>query len=528
MPVVSPPPVIAAPCPAEATAIASGVRCGFVRVPLDRARGGGATIRIYFERYPRSDRARTRQSTVVSLEGGPGYGVTPGREQRAELWRPVSRRRDLVLVDLRGTGRSAALACDALARSTRGYIARAGRCARQLGPRRDLYATGDAADDVEDVLRALGAGRIDLYGDSYGTYAAQAYAVRHARRVRSLTLDAAYPLRGTDPAYADLVAAFRRGLRLTCARRPRCPARVGTDPVELVARLAWRVRRRPIVGAAPDGEGNPIRVRVDEVALAQAAGASYYSYAIWRELLAAAAAALRGQDRPLLRLVAEHVLDEAGEADVSSFSDPLYLAVTCHDYPQLWDPTTPIALRPRDVRQRLAAYPPGTFAPFSARAWTGADYEGALSCLRWPSPAAGQRPEPEGVVYPRVPTLVLNGDLDTITSSAGARDVAALFPAARFVEVRNSVHVTALGDRDRLRVDDLLALRQDAAPGEHRVRLARSRDQGGPVLPRLRLGGRARRSRAREPGDAGPPSHRRRGGTNGGGRRLALVAELRR
>ncbi len=130
MPVASPPPVIAAPCPAEATAIASGVRCGFVRVPLDRARGGGATIRIYFERYPRSDRARTRQSTVVSLEGGPGYGVTPGREQRAELWGPVSRRRDLVLVDLRGTGRSAALACDALARSTRGYIARAGRCAR--------------------------------------------------------------------------------------------------------------------------------------------------------------------------------------------------------------------------------------------------------------------------------------------------------------------------------------------------------------------------------------------------------------
>jgi hypothetical protein len=47
-----------------------------------------------------------------------------------------------------------------------------------------------------------------------------------------------------------------------------------------------------------------------------------------------------------------------------------------------------------------------------------------------------------------VPTLVLNGDLDTITSSAGARTVARRFPRSTFVELRNSVHVTALGDLD--------------------------------------------------------------------------------
>jgi TAP-like protein len=55
---------------------------------------------------------------------------------------------------------------------------------------------------------------------------------------------------------------------------------------------------------------------------------------------------------------------------------------------------------------------------------------------------------PPGATYPAVPTLVLNGDLDNITASSGARVVAARFPRSTFVEVANSVHVTAVGDRD--------------------------------------------------------------------------------
>ena len=48
-----------------------------------------------------------------------------------------------------------------------------------------------------------------------------------------------------------------------------------------------------------------------------------------------------------------------------------------------------------------------------------------------------------------MPTLVLNGDLDTITTSAQAAEVAERFSESTFVEVRNSVHVTALYDRDQ-------------------------------------------------------------------------------
>ena len=434
-----------APCPAEARELHRAAQCGFVTVPLDRANPGGKTIRVYFERYPRRNRAVPRESTVVSLEGGPGYAVTPGRASRVELWGPVASRRDLVLVDLRGTGGSAPLGCAAFARAIRNYVVQAGTCAAQIGPSRDLYSTSQAVQDLEAVLRALHAGKIDLYGDSYGTYAAQAYALRYPERLRSLVLDAAYPLPGTDPAWADLVEAIRRGLELSCSRSVTCPAH---NPVKLVERFAERVRETPILGTAPDGDGTPTPVRLNEDAFVQLVSAGYWYPGLWRDLPAAIQAANGGDTAPILRLAAELVTTVGPAEDPPTWSESAYLAVICHDYPQLWDVSTPPADRRAEAERRIAAYPPGAFAPFSASAWTGTDYEGVLACLRWPSPQRSDPPDPPGAAYPDVPTLVLNGDLDTITASSGAREVARRFPGATFVEVANSVHVTALADWD--------------------------------------------------------------------------------
>jgi hypothetical protein len=101
-----------------------------------------------------------------------------------------------------------------------------------------------------------------------------------------------------------------------------------------------------------------------------------------------------------------------------------------------------------EIDTRVAAYPPGTWDPVSAEAWLGTDYEGALACLRWPSPTRPDPPDPPGAAYPGVPTLVLNGDLDTITASSGAVEVANRFPGSTFVEMANSFHVTAIYDHD--------------------------------------------------------------------------------
>jgi pimeloyl-ACP methyl ester carboxylesterase len=421
--------------------------CGFVRVALTRSLPDGRTIRIYFERRSRSDRSRPPVATVLSIEGGPGFSTTADRSARIQLWRPLSARRDLLLVDLRGTGRSEPLDCPAFRRHILGYIARAARCAAQLGPARDAYDTSQSVQDLAAVLRALNVGRVDLYGDSYGSYAAQAFALRYPGKLRSLVLDGTYQLPGSDPALADLAASTRSSLRLACGRRPGCPAG-RTDPVRAVERLVAQVRQHPIVGTAPDGDGTPTHVRIDEDALVQVLMSGFYYQGVWRDILAAARSARAGDPQPLLRLAAETVTTDGPNGDPRLYSESLYLAVICHDYPELWSPSTPISQRPAEVRAALAAYPAGTFAPFSAAAWTGTDFEGALACLRWPSPARPDPPAPPSAAYPRVPTLILNGDLDNITPLSDATVVARRFPRSTLVDVENAGHVTALLDQN--------------------------------------------------------------------------------
>ena len=86
-----------------------GAWCGRLRVPFDRADPRAGTIPIGFEWYPAaSGRAA---GTVVAMEGGPGYPSTGSRDYYLELFAPLLRSRNLLLVDNRGTGTSALVNC---------------------------------------------------------------------------------------------------------------------------------------------------------------------------------------------------------------------------------------------------------------------------------------------------------------------------------------------------------------------------------------------------------------------------------
>ena len=464
--------------------------------------------------------------TIVGVEGGPGYSTTDSRDYFLELARPLMGRRDLLLVDARGTGLSGPLDCPALRRTVAGYIRRAGRCAAQLGPRVDRYTTRASVDDLADVLDALGIGAVDLYGDSYGSYFGQAFAVNHPDRLRSLVLDGTYPLPGTDPALGDLAEATWRALRLVCERRPGCAAR-GEDPLAVLERIADRVRARPVRGTGIDGEGRRVRVRLDIPALATLVQSGYGNLPMYRDVIAAMRAFEDGDRAPLLRLVAETTLVPEA-SPVRSFSDPLYLAVTCHDYPQMWDPAAPLATRRQQLAAARAALPAAQFAPFTGAEWTSLPYEGATACLRWPGP---QRPEPPvdpQAPYPAVPTLVVNGDLDNITTTDQALVVASRFPSSTYVETRNTIHVSALGDRDGCAAPIVRRFIRTLSAGDTscagRIAEVRTVDR----FPRRSAGATPADPR---PGDRSTVADRRVAAVGGGhrGRRdPALAAQLRR
>lgn len=390
--------------------------------------------------------------TIVAVEGGPGYSSTGSRAYYQDLFSPLLNRRRLLIVDNRGTGRSGAIDCKRLQSYRGNRNAAIGRCGRQLGATSDLYGTAFAADDLAAVLHHLRIAKVDLYGDSFGTFFGQTFALRHPGRLRTLILDGAYPVGGHDPWYSDTNRALRHAFTVACEHSPSCAHHPGR-PMRRIARLATLLRHHPITGSAANADGVNRRTRVGVDDLISLVTDAATSPTIYRELDAAARAVLRARSypKPLVRLVREDTY-VGGAGPVRQFSEGLYVAVACNDYPQPYDVTSPTATRLAQFHAStglLHRRRPGLFAPFTTSEWVSSPYGYYDDCLRWPSPSRWVHPAPPHATFPDVPTLVLDGELDSLTSPEGARATAAAFPRSTFVETANTTHVSALVDFDQ-------------------------------------------------------------------------------
>jgi pimeloyl-ACP methyl ester carboxylesterase len=425
---------------------------------LDPSGAVPGTIGIAYEFYPQSDMSRPNEGSIVAVEGGPGYPSTGTRASYLALFKPLLGTRNLLLVDNRGTGRSAAVQCPALQRDPFYMPANVAACGARLGASAALYGSGLAADDLAAVLDALNIGKIDLYGDSYGTFFAQAFAGRHPERLRSVVLDAAYAVIGADPWYPEAAPQAATAFNAACARTPACAALPGTS-MDRIGALLQQLREHPVTGTAPDGDGNPQTATADARGLAYAMLSNASGMVVYRELDAAARAWSAGDTAPLLRLVAENqtaAVSSNGSTRARSFSAGLFTAVSCADYTQIYRMTDPPAQRAQQAAAAIAAKQvdqPEVYAPFSIEEFLSMpqDYSVLNLCQPWPVPAPAWppgQPVPPGAVFTSAPVLVLSGELDSLTPPAQGAQAAALFPQAKQVLVRNSFHVTALGDLD--------------------------------------------------------------------------------
>jgi pimeloyl-ACP methyl ester carboxylesterase len=441
---------------------AEGAWCGSLRAPFDRADPAAGTIGVAFEWYPAE---QAPAGTIVAVEGGPGYPSTGSRDYYLELFAPLQRTRNLLLVDNRGAGGSGLINCRPLQRwhlalGDEDYDRRVAACGDQLNSAwrlpagrfvhaSDLYGTANAARDLAEVLAALETGPVDLYGDSYGSYFGQAFAARYPERLRSLTLDATWPVLGTDPFYVSTIETARIAFDLTCRRSVACALAAPGSSMARIGALAERLRRAPVVGRTREPGSAPSTWRVDVgvlVALVNNAGSDA---GVYRELDAAARAVLERRDAaPLLRLAAKSLYSDDG-GPAREWSAGNYIAVTCTDFPQAFDMRAPEAVRWAQYRAAVAALPDEVFAPFTVEEWTTSPVAEFDDCIRWPAPvrddpAIGRRPP---LVPPGLPALVLSGGLDTLTTwTDGALVAEQLGPSARWVKVENTIHVTALAD----------------------------------------------------------------------------------
>lgn len=438
--------------------------CGTLARRLDPARADSPRIGIAFRWLPPQGRARG--PAIVAVEGGPGYPSTGSLVEYTGIYEPLMRERGLLLVDNRGTGGSALIDCPRLQRYTgvtsgTGFPGLVAGCAREIERRyarrgrralhaADLFGTAYAADDLAAVMRALRTGRVDLYGDSYGTWFAQAFVARHPRAVRSVVLDSAYPVRGLDPWYVSSGAVARSAMDAVCARDPGCAAAAPGSATARLGALLDVLRRRPIEGRTRAADGSPVRARVDVRTMTDLVQDAASDPVIYRELDASVRAALAGDQAPLLRLAAQAGAYDHGGSEASYFSNGLYMAVACFDYPQLFSMRASAARRRAQFAARLLRAP-DAFGPFSPREWVrvSAYTQPYRACLDWPAPRHVAPPLPPRArpLPASVPVLILGGDLDSLTPQHDTVEMAPrIGRRSRTVALRNSVHVTSEGD----------------------------------------------------------------------------------
>ncbi|MEV0581388.1 alpha/beta hydrolase [Nonomuraea sp. NPDC050310] len=166
---------------------------GRLDVPENRADPASRRIEVAFARLRGGD-----GPPMIFLEGGPGESGTRIWERAPERYEPYREFGDVVLLDQRGLGLSRPrltsphrldLPLDRLVGREEHLAAvldlaeRTARFWRERGVEPAAYTTAESADDVAEVMTALGYDRFRTFGGSYGSHLSLAVLRRHGHRV---------------------------------------------------------------------------------------------------------------------------------------------------------------------------------------------------------------------------------------------------------------------------------------------------------------------------------------------------------
>ena len=406
--------------------------CTQVTVPLDRTGAVPGTIALHVEELPATG---TPKGVIFLVAGGPGQGSAysfslgdPNADATFQFMFPGY---TLVAYDDRGTGSSGLIDCPALqvALTTAAEITAAAACGNGLGAAAPFYGTAQHAADLDAVRQALGFDKIGVYGVSYGTKLAMAYALGFPQHVDRLLLGSVVPPNQADPWDSYVLQEMPRTLPNYCAAGGCNGQQYASDVVAVANRLA----AKPLTGKVKTGSGAMRSKRVDGLDLLSIVLDGDLSPGEAAELPAVMHAARIGNTQPLLRLAQLHDVGSVMPSIELSFG--LYAATVCADGPFPWAAATPPAQRPALLQQAVAATSPGTFGPFGS--WA-AGFGNAPLCTAWPGPT-GDAPLGTGPL-PDVPMLAISGGLDLRTPTVGAQAVVAQFPQGHLVVVPSVGH----------------------------------------------------------------------------------------
>ncbi|RSN62372.1 alpha/beta hydrolase [Streptomyces sp. WAC 04229] len=283
------------------------LQCGKVTVPLDYGRPKGDTLDLALARFRATGESR---GSVLLNFGGPGGSGVSELSFGGKDFMHLTNGYDVVTFDPRGVGRSSPVTCgpatmkiieatggDESVTDPEDVLGRlrdaAAECAKYSGPVLHHMGTVDAARDMDVMRSALGDGRLNYLGFSYGTRLGAVYAARFPDKVGRMVLDGVDTL--TEPL-AEQGLAGARGQQTAlenfldwCVEDIACPfgqdARAAREQVE---RLVASLDADPV----PSAFGEPFSGQ-DMVG---AIGQALYSRELWPSLQRALAQLLDDGD----------------------------------------------------------------------------------------------------------------------------------------------------------------------------------------------------------------------------------------
>ena len=250
--------------------------------------------------------------------------------------------RDVVAIDVRGTGPLGAIDCPDLQDGEASYdewVTAVDACGTQLGDAADDYGPVDRALDVEAVRQALGYDQIVYHGQSSASADLQAYAARFpigsppwsSIRARPSTISTARSASGW-PTGCSTWSPPSAPSTPAAGRRPRSAGAAVSALVETLGAPGADVDAASIISLIDDADASI-------------------------DLVPAAVAYAAGDHKPLLELVAGNPPSNDDNADPADNSIGDNFAGTCDDVALPYDVTDPVDVRRRAVSDHLDQLP---------------------------------------------------------------------------------------------------------------------------------------------------------------------------
>lgn len=237
-------------CQINVEARSMDAECATLTRPEDPSKPNGKSIDLFVAKLA-AKTVEPASDAFTVIQGGPGGSSIDMAVGLGQVLDMIRSKRDVIVIDQRGTGRSNKLACDIDDKPGDFNLEKVAKltkaCTRKLA-KNDLsaYTTSVAVQDLEALRVAAGYEQLSVYGVSYGTRVAQHYLRRFPKQTRTLIIDGVADI-GLNLAGAEIARrsqeAFNNIVK-RCTATQSCASEFG-DIKEKFSQLRARLIAEP-------------------------------------------------------------------------------------------------------------------------------------------------------------------------------------------------------------------------------------------------------------------------------------------